>query len=356
MKKILLLIFITTVILTTSSCTGDKTVKVAVMTVLESGSIVGSSEIDALRLYIKEHNIKNVEVIPFNDGWDPEKIPGVYKEIRKQGIDIIFTSHTSTCAIELKKLTDLEKDDVIVFVTGSTTDELSNIDDNNIRVIQDVEKEQMSIANYISSNNYKKLMIVRDLDNNKYTEPALKYFLENYTGDYEYMDISIKNINTQEIEDKFKNTSFDALYTLIGGNQTASGTIGQLAYILNPDVTIYFTPWNNASTILETSGESINSSVMANHYDVFDNQGVMQMISNFKDEYGYPPTYNSVHLYRSFDIFMQSLRAGNRKPTDIKNYIIQKGEFETPFGNIKFNEFGDTDMDLYFIHDIRGAF
>lgn len=356
MKRFLLLLVIAFSLLSTVSCTSNKTIKVAVMTVLESGSIVGSSEIDALRLYIKEHNIKNVEIIPFNDGWDPEKIPEVYKEIRKQGINIIFTSHTSTCAIELKKLTDLEKDDVIVFVTGSTTDELSNIDDNNIRVIQDVEKEQMSIANYINSFNYRKLMIIRDLDNNRYTEPALKYFLKNYTGDYEYMDISIKNINTQEIEDKLRDTSFDSLYTLIGGNQTASGTIGQLAYIINPDVTIYFTPWNNASTILETSGESINSSVMANHYDVFDNEGVKEMISNFKDEYGYPPTYNSVHLYRAFDIFMQTIKDGKRTPTEMKKYIINKGEFETPFGNINFNEFGDTDMDLYFIHDIRKAF
>lgn len=356
MKRFMILILIAIILLGSVSCVDDKNVKVAVMTVLESGSIVGTSEIDALRLYIKENKIKNIEIVPFNDGWDPKKIPEVYKEIRKQGIDIIFTSHTSTCAIELKKLTDLEKDDVLVFVTGSTTNDLSAIDDNNIRVIQDVEKEQTSIADYISSYNYKKLMIVRDLDNNKYTEPALNYFLDHYKGDYEYFDISIKNINTQDIEDKFKASSFDALYTLIGGNQTASGTIGQLAYLLNSDVTIYFTPWNNASTILETSGESISSSVMANHYNIFDNTGVMEMISSFKNEYGYSPTYNSLHLYRAFDVFEQALSEGKRTPTDIKNYIIEKGEFDTPFGELKFNQFGDTDMDLYFIHDIRKAY
>lgn len=339
------------------SCNTQKTVKVAVFTKLEAGSIIGSSEIDAIRMYLDKYDIKNIEIFPFNDGWNPELIAGVYKEARAKGINIFFTSHTSTCAMELKKLTDQEMDDVIVFITGSTTDLLSNLDDNNIRVTQDVIKEQKSLAEEISKYSYKNLLILRESDNFRYTEPALKYFAENYKNKFEVVDFSASKIDMDKLYQDVSKVKYDAAYVLVGGNQALGGSIAQLAWKLNQDAKIYLTPWNNAPTFVETAGNAVGSCVLGSHYpSKKDYPQLDKYLEDFKKRYGYAPTYNSLHLYKAITVLEEALSDGNYTPKEIKKYIIDKKTFGTELGDLNFSETGDVDMPLYFIDNIKESF
>lgn len=356
MKKLIVILLMAFFLMLTG-CGQEKTVKVALMTKLEAGSLVGSSEVDSARMFLKENGIKNIEIVPFDDGWDIEKVKTAYKEARAQGIQIFITSHTSTCALELKKLTDQEQNDVLVLVTGSTTNQLSNLDDNNIRVVQDVASEQKSIAEEISRYGFKHLLIVRDLDNIKYTEPGLEFFLKNYKGKTTLIDMSIKTLDMTALKDQIAAVPFDGVYTLIGGNQSVSGSVAQLAWYLNPHIKVFFTPWNNASTVVETAGDSIDVCVMANHYPFKGNQpGVKAYFDNFDKTYGYVPTYNSLHIYRALSILSNAVQAGETEPMAIKTYILNKADFDTKFGPITFNATGDVEMPLYFIDKVREAF
>jgi hypothetical protein len=250
----------------------QKPVKVAIMTKLDAGSLIGTSEVDTVRLYLEKNKITNIAAVPINDGWDPTRIPAAWKEIRDQGIDIIITSHTSTCALELKKLTDLP--------------------DNNLRVVQDVSREQASLAQHIKPLGLKSLAILRDTDNGKYTEPALKYFLAAFGAPAEVKEISIKTLDMPAIEAFLRSRPFDGVYTLIGGNQTISGTLGQLAWNINPALRIFYTPWNNATTILETAGPSIGNATMASHYPPrSENPATEAYFKDFKAAFNYVPTY-----------------------------------------------------------------
>lgn len=339
------------------ACKSSEPIKIAVFTKLEAGSIIGASEIDTVKMYLENENITNIEVVPFNDNWDPEKIESVYKEARNQGIQFFFTSHTSTCAMELKRLTDQEQEDVLVMITGSTTHLLSNLDDNNIRVIQDVQSEQKSIATEINKYNFQNIVIARDRDNYRYTDPAIEFFLDHYSGETTLIDFSIKDFDISSFKKQLEELNYDAVYTLIGGNQTISGSIAQLAYTLNPNVKVFFTPWNNATTVIETAGEAINVCIMANHYPFQgDSEVVKHYMDNFKAKYKYAPTYNSLHLYRAISILTNAMNAGHIEPKAIKNYIIETRTFDTEFGKIEFSPTGDVDMPLYFITDIKGAF
>lgn len=74
----------------------------------------GISEVDSAKFYLKNNGIENIEIIPYNDGWDPDRIESVYKEIREDGIDIIIASHPSSCALELLELVKNDKEPVII--------------------------------------------------------------------------------------------------------------------------------------------------------------------------------------------------------------------------------------------------
>lgn len=350
-KIVFILLVLTMVILT--NCSPTEPLKVAVMTKIDAGSLVGKSNLDIINHYVDKHDVTEIEFVFFDDGWDLEKIPEVYAEIRAQGIDIILTRHTSTGALELKKYTDKELDEVLVFITGSTTDQLTGFDDNNIRVIQDVAIEQTSIADQILGDEINNLLIIRDLDNHQYTEPALKYFTEHYDSNYEVLDISISSVNVVEIEKIMRKYDYDGVYTLIGGNAKIIGALAQMAWQVNHDVKIYFTPWSRATDVLSTAGPAIDQCIMASHFPSRNDSIIIsEFLEAFNDQFGYIPEYNILTLYMAVDLLHKAVEEGNRTAKDVKNWIINEKVIDTPLGEVTLDEYGDTDFGLYFIEDI----
>lgn len=207
-KKLRFILFLLAILMLTGC---SSTTRIAIMTKLESGSLYGISEVDSAKFYLKNNGIENIEIIPYNDGWDPDRIESVYKEIREDGIDIIIASHPSSCALELLELVKNDKAPVIIFVTASTTDKLSGVNDNIFRVIQDVEQEQKSIAEHIAKEKYKDLLVIRNVENYGYTDPAIAYFDEYYDGNINVIDVSTSNIDLAEIKEAMEEYGSDRL-------------------------------------------------------------------------------------------------------------------------------------------------
>jgi branched-chain amino acid transport system substrate-binding protein len=326
------------------------------MTKLQAGSIVGSSEVNAAKLFLEDHKIDDIEIFPIDDAWEPEKAKSAYEEVKKRGINILITSHISTCAVAISDA--INKDRALTFVTGATTDALSKKDDYILRNIQDVESEQKSIAEYISKMPQKKLLIVRDMDNYSYTTPALKYFQSAISKEkVTSFDISISKLDLNAVEQEFRKQEFDILYLLIGGYKSTSGSIAQLAKKINREVKIIFTPWMKTPTILETAGSAIKNSVMPSHYPPrAESPVVNNYIERFKNKFGYAPTFISLNVYSALQIITQAVRAGNRLPDDIKTYVLKTRKFDTEFGTVEFDQYGDTQKPLYFITDLTVEF
>ncbi|HOP62637.1 MAG TPA: ABC transporter substrate-binding protein [Spirochaetota bacterium] len=352
----ILIIMSMLVMLISAGCSCEKKVRIALMTKIESGSLVGISEVDAAKMYIEKNNVKTIEIIPFDDGWDPDKTIRAYRLMREQGIDLLVTSHVSTCAVKIKDM--INRDRVLTVVTGATTDELSDSDDYIFRNVQDVSSEQRSIAMYIKEKTPRRLLIVRDTDNSGYTVPAMKHFAEYYKpGTVELIDLSISDFNPDELLKKMNKLRFDYLYIMIGGYKTAAGTVAQLSRRVSKSVPVMYTPWMKTPDILQTAGVSIEGSVIPSHYPAKGiNRGVDKYMNEFREKYGYSPTFISLNVYSALQILHAAVSAGNRTPDSIKKFLGSKGRIITDFGNVEFNRYGDVDSRLFFITDIRGEF
>ncbi len=331
MSKKLKLMALVLMLLLLSGCTS--VTKIALMTKLESGSLYGISEVDSAKYYLKSN------------------------EIREDGIDIIIASHPSSCALELIELVNNEDNPVIVFVTASTTDRLSGVDDNIYRVIQDVEKEQKSIAKHISMEGYDNLLVVRDTENYGYTVPAEAYFQENYTGNMDVIDVTASEFNSSEIEGLMQRYSFDAIYLLIGNYQANSGVIAQVAVKLNNEVAIYYTPWMKTTDIIDTAGNTIYQSVMPSHYPARTiDTAVNRYIEAYKEEYDYVPTFDSLNVFKVMEVINQNLMQGKIDPVSMKKNIDNVRSYKTKLGPVDFDEFGDVEAEFFFIDDIKREF
>lgn len=337
------------------ACGEKEKVTVAIMTKLESGSIVGSSEINAARLFIEDHQIKDIEIFPIDDAWEPEKAKAAYEEVKKRGIKLLITSHISTCAIAISDA--INRDHILTFVTGATTDALSRKNDYMLRNVQDVEAEQESIAGYINAMPRRKVLIIRDLDNEGYTVPALKYFRKYVKAHSRVIDISIRKLDLGELEARMRKENFDLVYIMIGGYKSTAGSIAQLAVKVRPDCPVMFTPWMKTPALLETTGGAIKNSIVPSHYPPrAQSPAINNYIERFKKKFGYSPTFISLNVYSALQVISDAVSAGNRTPDAIRSYILKKKQFTTDFGTITFDEHGDARMPLYFITDLAAEF
>jgi len=337
-------------------CKKAPSVKIALMTKFESGSIIGSSEAGAINMYLEEKGIKNIEIIYADDAWNSEKAVTAYEELKAKGIDILITSHISTCAVAIAD--KINRDRILTFVTGAVTDELSNKDDYILRNIQDVDKEQKSIAEYIRKNLPKPLLVIRDNNNYAYTDPALKYFLEYFGREnVSIIDVSMSSIDYAALEKNMKKIRFKSVYLLIGGYKIGAGSIAQMARKIEPSCSIMYTPWMNTPLILETAGPSISGSVMPAHYPPKKTDASLYAYLNrFRNKYGFAPTFISLNVYTAFELIDRALKSGASDPDAIKKFLLESGEIKTEFTSTLFNQWGDVDAPLYFITDIPGEF
>lgn len=344
-RKIILSVFAIT--LGICSCGNPVKTKIALMTKLEAGSAVGRSEINATKIFIEKYKANDIDVVFYDDAWNPDKTIEAYKKLRKDRIDIIITSHTSACAVGIKEM--INHDRVFTLVTGATTNLLSGNDDYIFRNIQDVDLEQKSIASYMNRKGYKNLLVLQDMDNEAYTTPARNFFQKYYVAPVYFYEISISKVDSLYIERLFRNRTFSALYLLIGGYKVTAGTIAQLVRKMSPSIPIYYTPWMKSPELIDTAGLSLNGSIIPSHYPPSgENIAVDSYISLHKEKYGFIPTFISLNVYSALQILYEAISNGNKTPDSIKKYILHKRKFHTDFGDVVFNDFGDVEKDLFF--------
>jgi branched-chain amino acid transport system substrate-binding protein len=316
----------------------------------------GADEVNAAKMFMEEKGVSNIEIIPFDDAWNPEKTVKAYEEIKRNGINIIITSHTSSCAVAISEA--VNRDRILMLVTGATTDALSDKDDYILRNVHDVRQEQRLIADYMKSQKFSSLLVVRDMENAAYTVPALHYFSESFHGGkIKTIDINISQFNTERLETGIRSFDFDALYILVGGHKAAAGSIAQLVRKIRPSAVVLYTPWMKTPAIIETAGASIYGSVFPSIYpERALNSGVDSYFRRYRERYNEPPTFISLNVYSAMQILKTAIDAGNDEPESIKKFIINSGTIQTDFGPVTFNRYGDTESPLSFITDLRQEF
>lgn len=340
------------------SCSKD--IPVALMTKLESGSIVGSSEVIAVRRFRSKHPDSHIKIQEIDDSWDPAKTVSAFSNIQKRGIKFIITSHTSACAVAIAE--EINSTETLTLIAGATTDTLSGQDDWILRIIPDVNIEQRAVARAIAPLKGTRLLLLRDLDNSPYTLPGSNYFMDEWIKGGEDRSVQIEDIHADrlslsDLKTLFQKKSYNILYIMIGGYRATAGNIAQLSYSYHPDATILFTPWMYNPDLVNSAGPALKNSYFATFFPKRSKAPAMDAyLSAIEEEFNFTPTLISLKVYEALCILHEAFLSGARKPRDVKQYILNSSPVRTDFGYIEFDAFGDSSSDFYLIDDIPGEF
>ncbi|WP_304240118.1 ABC transporter substrate-binding protein [Gracilinema caldarium] len=359
MNRIYQWLLLTMVITFFSSCVQPE-IKVALLTKLEAGSIIGTSEIAAVKEFERTHPNSRIHVIPFDDGWDPVRTKQAYGEVQRNNIQFLITSHTSTCATEI--ISDINRDKRLTIVTGATTTQLSKKDDYILRIIPDATQEQTAIAAKIAELAPKNILIIRDLSNPGYVIPAQEAVISELrrlvnTVKIKTYDIDANKIDITGLAPVMTDASYEVLYVLIGGYRNIAGNIAQYFYTFHPEATIFFTPWMNNKELINTAGPAISKSILPSLFPSRkESPNIEAYMSSIETNLHLSPTIISLKVYQALELLDLAFRARAANPEKAKTWLLSQKTIETRLGSITFDAFGDSSAGYYFITDIPGEF
>jgi branched-chain amino acid transport system substrate-binding protein len=335
-------------------------IPVALLTKLNAGSIIGTSEIAAVKEFERTHPESLIQVVPIDDGWDPVRTKEAYSLVRKNDIKFLITSHTSTCAVEI--VNDINQDKRLAIITGATTTKLSGKDDYILRIIPDANQEQRAIAHKIAELQTKRLLIIRDISNPGYTLPAQEAFLSELNRLYPQIlvrsqDIDANQLTLRDLDSIFSSEVYDILYLLIGGYKNIAGNIAQYYYNFQPKTTIVFTPWMNNKELVNTADPALAHAIIPS---LFPSRTVDPKIeaymSSIETNFRLSPTIISLKVYQALELLNLAFNAGARTPLKAKTWLLSQKTIETRLGSISFVAYGESSAEYDFITDIAGEF
>lgn len=178
MKKILGFIAVSIVIISAVvigfKIQSPRNIPLGIVCWMGSGAVVGSSEISAADLFLEEHPNSRIQPVPVDDQWQPDKTVEAVSAAMQKGIQFFISSHPSKCAVASVHL--FEGDSALLINTASTSPALTGKDDCHLRIVADGQQEQISIARFVKTLDGKRLLVLQDIGNLPYTDPAFKYF------------------------------------------------------------------------------------------------------------------------------------------------------------------------------------
>ncbi len=337
----------------------QRPISVAVVTRSSSGSVVGSSEVNAGTLFIEETPGSPIAILALDDQWDTTLTRCVISEARARGERFFITSHPSKCAVEVA---DLFADDTeaLMVVTASATDKLTGHDDGILRVVSDVAREQQAIARHVMQSGARRILVVQDTGNRPYTDPAYRVFSQELAGHSDIQisrrEILVSDYHPDDLELFFADSA-DLLYILAGSYQPTVGIIAQLFHLQHPQAPILLTPWTRSPTILETAGPAAERMILPSHYPSrHEDTAVGSYVTRFRDRFSYDPISMSIAVRQSLELLDAAFRAGNHTPLEVKQYLLNQSPHKTSIGSISFDRNGDATSEFYFITDIQKEF
>lgn len=286
------------------------------------------------------------EVVPvfYDDRNDPEYAKSFAEQFKKDEVQIVV----GFCVSQLKPAVEhiLDNTNILFISPTMSTYELSNIDDNFIRVVSDSTFQGNAIVEDLKINGTKNTVVIYDLNNSGYTVPLSKYINDkaalNNIKIADMIGIDSTNIDTDSFIMRVKESRPEGIVFITSAIDTAK--LAQLLKINNIDGTFYSSTWARTNDLIANGGTAIEGLIIPGYFDEFNTSDTYRIFKDkLYDEFGTKPTFSSMYGYETMIALFNGITVANSTdPNKVKEAIIQINTFKGIQGNFQINEYGDT--------------
>ncbi len=308
---------------------GRNGVQLAVENINKSGGINGTS----ITLIIK----------------DDEQRADIARQVDQELIDenVVAIIGHMTSSMTLAALPIIKKNRIIMVSPTTSTNQLSGIDDNFIRVIPPNKSETEHLAKVVFQDlGLSEIAIIYDLSNKGFSEGwyyTFKGEFENRGGRIKSAVSFTSDKNTSLLETTKKAIADNpAGLVIIAGTPDAAGICQQMLK-LGYKIPIISSQWAFTKEFIRLGGSAVNDVIFSQTYNKQDqSKRYAEFKNDFDARFGHEPDFGSALAYEATQVVLNGLSRVNATK-DLKQAILERRTYKGLQGDITFDKYGDVE-------------
>ncbi len=319
---------------------------------LTPGGAIDPSDKNAADFYKEEHPRSPIQIRHVYNSPDPRQALAELRQAMAQGIQFFVNTQASSHAVKCLELFDSDR--ALSINVSATSTRLSGRDDHFLRLIPDLRREQIAMAQAVARLPGRRLLLLQDTGNLPYTEPALQVFrreLARRSGwQLQVQRLRFTDYQPQQLRAVVQQP-WDALYVLGGSFLPSIGNMAQQFHTAHPEAPIVLTPWARSALVLAHSGAAADRILQLSPYPDAARDPVLRgYLQRFQTRFGYEPYAMSIGTRQALELLDQAFSRGHRTPVAVKRYLLSQPVHHTSLGPIRLDRFGDSTVPLHAYH------
>lgn len=285
-------------------------------------------------------------------------------DVARQGVQDLLAHQVSaiigpmTSAMAMAVQPVIASDNIVMVSPTVSTADLSNKDDNFLRVISSTSEYAFRTAGYLyQKRGQRRLAAIYDLNNRAYTESWLRDFRKAFEqrGGVIAKTVSFDAIQTRDFApavQELLSAKPDGL--IIVASAVSAAAICQEIRAINENIPVAITEWSATEALIDAGGPAVEGVLVAQFLDRRDSTPRYQeFLQRYKKRFGKDPGFAGVTGYDAASVVISGLRH-DPDPHHLKATLLGIRQFQGIQQGINLNRFGDADR-VTFMTEIRNA-
>ncbi|MBP8081598.1 MAG: ABC transporter substrate-binding protein [Spirochaetes bacterium] len=349
------------------SCSGRDETIAFVGTLSGSGSRTGLHSKNGLEIAVNDINTSGgiggnrIILDIYDDKNDPAIAEGIDYGIAMKNYKVIIGHNTS----EMSKagLKAISNKQVIMISPHSSSDELSGLNDNFIRISTASRSQAEITARYAKRAGFKRIYVIYDKTNISFSSPFLNIFsaeIGNSSVIHKTIFESADAITVSEIIHRSRTLNPDSFLIITSGRTLA--VICQALRIKGFRQQIFTVGAAVNEDLIDNSGQHSEGIIFPHFIDLnMNSQQNTVFTEKYTARFGEKPSIASYLGYDSLMVLKQSLEDSGINLSDasvdeIKESIIRKKNFSILSGSFSINLNGDAERKTYLYRITKGGY
>lgn len=300
---------------------------------------------------------RRVELVIRDDKGQAEEAVRVDRALVDQGVVAVIGHYLSTLTV--KAVPFFNERQVVMISSGTTTPELTGLDDYLIRLmVSDDRRAQLMADMALGRLHLNKMAVVYDLSNPNYTVPLSDHFQKNFTEKGGAIAASVafnslERYSAPDIADKVIKSGAEGVFLIT--NAINGALICQHLKRNDPGIKIIASPWTLPEVdFVKNGGRAVEGATCLVELDLeSSNSTFLKFKGLYKSRYDEELSLNGYLAYEAAQVLFQALMK-TTEPGELKKMILQHGEYQGLIDTIRIDAFGDATRPLYIL-EIKDA-
>ncbi|MGQ9670896.1 MAG: ABC transporter substrate-binding protein [Desulfosoma sp.] len=314
------------------------------------------------RLAVEEFNRRGgvggraLELFVQNDEGTVEGAKKARELLVRQGVSVIIGHMLSTQCLEA--LPELNRWGVPLVSPTASSPLLSGKKDLFFRLRPDDTAPTMHLAKHLISRGLLKAGILYDTKNPVYTEPWVGAFaqaMESYGGKIVFTTGFSRLDNGADVSlaEWVLDREPEALLLVASAQETARLVVSTVR--LRVTSTLFGVGWAQTDRLITEAGSAAQYLVLAtNDPPVEEAPGAAEFVRFYKKRFGTVPNFAAVRAYDTVRFLVQALESVAGRPERLVEALGQPREFDSLFGRLVMDPYGDVHAESYLV-GVRGG-